>query len=73
MVEGKHYLLQHLPDNGERSTYYWYYGTQTMHNLTGHDWDTWNRKMRKALVDAVPRRVCRRKLGSGITDARRLE
>ena len=52
MVEGKHYLLQNLPDNGLRNTYYWYYGSQVMHNLLGHDWDTWNRQMRRTLLES---------------------
>jgi hypothetical protein len=51
MVEGKHYLLQNLPENGMRNTYYWYYGTQVMHNLLGKDWDAWNRPMRRALIE----------------------
>ena len=48
MIEGKHYLLTNLPDNGRRDTYYWYYATQVMHNFLGHDWDAWNHQMRKA-------------------------
>jgi hypothetical protein len=58
MVEGKHYLLEHLPDNGERNTYYWYYGTQAMHNMISPSWDAWNRKMRKALVESQCREGC---------------
>jgi hypothetical protein len=58
MTESKHYLLQHLPDNGERSTYYWYYATQAMHNMTGPSWDTWNRKMRRVLVESQCREGC---------------
>ncbi|HEX4000909.1 MAG TPA: prenyltransferase/squalene oxidase repeat-containing protein [Pirellulales bacterium] len=52
MVEGKQYLLEHLPDNGRRDTYYWYYATQVMHNLMGRDWDVWNHQMRKTLIEA---------------------
>ena len=58
MNEGKHYLLEHLPDNGERNTYYWYYGTQAMHNMIGPSWDVWNRKMRKSLVESQCREGC---------------
>ena len=74
MVEGMHYLLQNLPDNGMRNTYYWYYGTQAMHNLMGKHWDTWNRED-AASVDrnAMPCRLCVGKLGSGKSHARRLE
>ena len=73
MVEGKYYLLQHLPDNGERSTYYWYYGTQAMHNLIGHEWDAWNRKMRKALVETQCREGCAAGSWDPKPDARCLE
>jgi hypothetical protein len=58
MLEGKYYLMQHLPDNGERNTYYWYYATQAMHNMIGPNWDSWNRKMRKALVESQCREGC---------------
>jgi hypothetical protein len=51
MVEGKQCLLTNLPDNGRRDTYYWYYATQVMHNFLGHDWDAWNRQMRKTLIE----------------------
>ncbi len=55
---GKRYLLQNLPDNGRRDTYYWYYATQVMHNLLGHDWDAWNHQMRTALVETQCRHGC---------------
>ena len=49
MVEGTNYLMQNLPPDS-RNYYYWYYGTQVMHNLPGKQWDTWNRRTRKALI-----------------------
>lgn len=53
MIEGKQYLLENLPDNNSlRNIYYWYYATLAMHNLMGHDWDVWNRAMRRALVES---------------------
>ena len=58
MVEGKQYLLQNLPDNGRRDTYYWYYATQVMHNLLGSDWDAWNRQMRKTLIESQCHQGC---------------
>ena len=51
MVEGTAYLVRNLPDNALRNLYYWYYGTQVMHNQPGPEWDSWNRKMRRILVD----------------------
>ncbi len=59
MVEGKYYLMDNLPDNGVRNTYYWYYATQVMHNF-GSDpkWDTWNRRVRRCLVETQCREGC---------------
>ncbi len=52
MLEGKQALLQNLPDNTlGRNTYYWYYATLAMHNFADADWNTWNRKMRRALIE----------------------
>jgi hypothetical protein len=49
---GTELLMQHLPDvNRARDTYYWYYATQVMHNMANDDWETWNRRMRRILID----------------------
>ena len=60
MIEGEQFLMRVLPDNaaGKRNLYYWYYATQVMHNLPGPDWDTWNRKMRHALIDSQIKQGC---------------
>jgi hypothetical protein len=50
LVGGMGYLLHHLPDESFSNIYYWYYATQVMHNMSGSEWDTWNRKMRDLLV-----------------------
>ena len=61
---GVQYLMANQPDAANRNIYYWYYATQVMHNMADKDWDTWNRKMRKILVDEPgPRRLCRREAG----------
>ncbi len=52
MMEGTALLMQNLPDPNIRNIYYWYYATQVMHNQPGPDWDTWNRKMRRTLIDS---------------------
>lgn len=53
MVEGREYLLANLPDNDSlRSIYYWYYATMAMHNFMGPEWDTWNRKTRRVLIES---------------------
>jgi hypothetical protein len=51
MTEGAKYLLANLPDAQMPNIYYWYYASQVMHNMSGYEWDQWNRKMRKILVD----------------------
>lgn len=51
MLEGTALLMGNQPDPKTPNVYYWYYGTQVMHNQPGPDWDIWNRKMRHALID----------------------
>ena len=59
LVEGSKYLMANQPDDkGNRSIYYWYYATQVIHNMLGEDWDTWNKKMRKILVNTQDRQGC---------------
>jgi hypothetical protein len=60
LVEGQQYMMSHLPDPSDdpRDLYYWYYATQVMHNMLGPDWDTWNRKMRKTLIETQCKDGC---------------
>jgi hypothetical protein len=58
MTEGTAFLMKNLPDNAARNLYYWYYATQVMHNIPGPDWDTWNRKMRRVLIDTQTKVGC---------------
>jgi hypothetical protein len=59
LLEGKRSLLENLPDNQiGRDTYYWYYATQAMHNFADADWDTWNRKMRRVLIETQVKQGC---------------
>jgi hypothetical protein len=52
LVDGVKYLMQNLPDPRSPNVYYWYYATQVMHNHAGDEWDTWNRAVRKILVES---------------------
>jgi hypothetical protein len=52
MIEGTAHLMDNLPDIQNRNTYYWYYATQVMHNQPGPEWDAWNRKMRRTLIES---------------------
>ena len=58
MQEGMKYLMGAMPDLNARNTYYWYYATQVMHNLPGPEWDQWNRKIRKILIETQNKDGC---------------
>jgi hypothetical protein len=59
MLEGKAYLLQNLPDDMiARNTYYWYYAALTMHNFNDSDWDAWNRRIRRILIESQAKEGC---------------
>ncbi len=55
---GVQFLLKNEPDVAKHNVRYWYYATQAMHNMADNDWDTWNRKMRKILVETQAREGC---------------
>ncbi len=52
MTDGTQYLLAHLPEPGFHNLYYWYYASLVMHNIYYQPWDTWNRKMKRLLVQS---------------------
>jgi hypothetical protein len=59
MIEGTAYLMSHQAATIDKpEIYYWYYATQVMHNQPGHDWDAWNRNMRRHLIDTQCREEC---------------
>lgn len=59
ILEGKRCLLENLPSaKVGRNSYYWYYATLTMHNFADSDWDTWNRKMRRVLIESQEKEGC---------------
>jgi hypothetical protein len=58
MVEGTTFLMQNPPGSGLRNLYYLYYATQVMHNQPGPEWDAWNRKMRRILIDTQSKEGC---------------
>ena len=58
MTAGARYLTEHAPDAQSRNCYYWHYATQAMHNVAGPDWDNWNRKLRRILVDTQVKEGC---------------
>ncbi len=55
---GTAFLMGHMPNPGQRNVYFWYYATQVMHNLPGPEWDSWNRAMRKILIDSQVKSGC---------------
>ena len=56
--EGTANLMANLPNEKQKNIYYWYYATQVMHNLPGEQWDTWNRQMRRVLIDTQDKEGC---------------
>jgi hypothetical protein len=59
VIEGKSSLMENLPDpKTEVNCYYWYYATLAMHNFIDADWDAWNRKMRRTLIESQAREGC---------------
>ena len=58
LVGGVRHLMDNLPKNEERNIYYWYYAAQVMHNMSGPDWDAWNRRMRRVLVESQIKTGC---------------
>ena len=57
LIGGTSYLMNRIPDEQGPNIYYWYYATQFMHNMSGYEWDTWNRKMRDFLIHTQLRNV----------------
>jgi len=55
---GIQFLMAHLPDSENYNVYYWFNGTQAMHNMADKDWDTWNQTVDKALVKSQSRTGC---------------
>jgi hypothetical protein len=59
MLEGKHCLLENLPDSKLLpNAYYWYYATLAMHNFADADFDAWNRTMRRVLIESQETHDC---------------
>jgi hypothetical protein len=58
LLGGMQYLMANLPDEDQRNMYYWYYAAQVMHHMGGQDWDKWNRRMRRILVESQAEKGC---------------
>jgi hypothetical protein len=52
------YLMANQPDANQRNVYYWYFASHALHNMADKDWDTWNSKIRKILVETQQREGC---------------
>ncbi len=57
MTEGMNYVMANL-DGAKSNSYFLYYASQVMHNLSGPEWDTWNRTTRKHLVSTQIKEDC---------------
>ena len=58
IIGGVQDLMANLPDGRAPNVYYWYYATQVMHNMNDKNWDAWNHRMRRILVDSQCRIGC---------------
>lgn len=58
ILGGIEFLTKHPPTLEDRNTYYWYYAAQALHNVSGPEWDAWNRKLRRILIDTQERSGC---------------
>ena len=56
--EAVEFLMQDMPSLEKPDMYYWYYATLALHNVPGEDWDSWNRQMRKLLIDTQVKNRC---------------
>ncbi len=57
MTEGLNYMMANV-DHAQNDSYFLYYATQVMHNVPGKDWETWNEKTQKFLVDSQIKEGC---------------
>jgi hypothetical protein len=51
LVKGASQIAEHLDTMDDRNIYYWYYGTQLLHNMRNKDWERWNPKVRESLIE----------------------
>jgi hypothetical protein len=51
LVKGASQVAMHLELMDERNIYYWYYGTQLLHNMKDKDWESWNPRVRESLIE----------------------
>ncbi|MGO9467152.1 MAG: prenyltransferase/squalene oxidase repeat-containing protein [Isosphaeraceae bacterium] len=51
LVKGASQVAIHLDLMDERNIYYWYYATQLLHNMKDKDWESWNPRVREALIE----------------------
>ncbi len=52
LIKGvENHLERNMPNKNVKNIYYYYYATQVLHHFGGKDWENWNEKMRKVLLD----------------------
>jgi hypothetical protein len=50
LQQGGQLVAANLLESQDRNIYYWYYGTQLLHNMQGPAWQLWNLKIRDGLI-----------------------
>jgi hypothetical protein len=58
MKEGVANIMTQMPEANQRNLYYWYYASQVLHNIPGPDWDKWNRRVRRILIETQVKEGC---------------
>ena len=58
IAAGEQYLVSNPSDMNSRDAYYWFFATQVLHDARDRNWDVWNRKVRKILLDSQAREGC---------------
>jgi hypothetical protein len=51
VIGGAKFLLSRLPQKGQDTSYYWYYGTQVMYHMQGQYWLPWNESLSDILIE----------------------
>jgi hypothetical protein len=62
-------LMRNMPSLEQPDMYYWYYATLALHNVPGEEWETWNRQMRKLLIETQAKGRCAEGSWSPVDDA----
>ncbi len=59
LIEARAYSSAHPPDKAFlRDVFYWYFGSQVVHNFGELEWQVWHRRLRHDLLDSQEKSGC---------------